>query len=321
MIWFLLVWVLSSISPLPGVMRILSCMIFNVILILIFCLISLPYQLFFIDFILFVRTFFVLSVHTNDLSLILFNPLLFIWVIFWIIVVFILWLVLAIIFINLIPDVWVNPASMLVNVLWLWVLLTLLGWCRLSMTLTVLLLLTASLLILPLKLLALVELVADSSVVDWTTLDVLESVVVTIYFQIIGNYVLDSIVVTHYFYGVNNSKLASFWENLVVVTRYQHIWNSDSWSYFDFAIMASQDYVITRFHQSHAHRMIGDVDWTFHSSRAWHVLASSTSTWVLLVGILHVRHPTLASKSITKVLLEIYNEHKRYEFLMFFIFS
>ena len=299
-------------------MRILCCLIFNVVFILILCLICLPYQLFFIDFILVIRTFFVLSVHTNYLSLILFNPLLIIRVVFWIFVVFILWLVLAIIFINFIPDMWINPTCILMNVLRLWVLLTLLVWSRLAMTLTVLLLLRTALLALSLKLLTLVELVADSCVVDWTTLDVLESVVMTIYFQIIGDYVLNSIVVTHHVYSVYNTKLASFWENFVVVTRYQHIWNCDSWSYFNFAIMASQDDTIARLHQSHAHRMIRNINWTFHPSRARHILASSSSTRMRLVGILHIRHPTLASKCIAKVLLEIYCKHKKSdEFLIF----
>ena len=306
----LLVWILSTTStssPLSSwIVSILCGLILDVVFILIFSFVSLSYQIFLIDLLL-VRAVFILSVHPNKLSLILLYPLLIIWVILRFISFFILRSILAFIFFDVVLNVWVD--SVLMDILWLIILLALLIWLGLAMALP-LMLVVVSMLTLPLQLMTLVELVADTCVIYWATLNMLKSIVVPIDFQVVCNYLFDSVVVAHHIYYVHDAKLASFWEDLVVVARYQHIGHRDSWSYFNFAIMTSQNYAVAWFHQSHAHWVIWNINWALQSTTgALHILTTaSSSVCMALCWELHIWHSTLVGEGISEILLEIYSK-------------
>lgn len=140
----LVIWILSAISSLL-ILWTLSGIVFDIVFILIFDIICLPYVSVFINyFVLIIRAVFVLPVHANDLSLILLNPLIIIWIIILIFPFFIFRFILPIIFIIFILDMRINSLNILMNILWLGVLLSLL----LGLWLSLLLLLTWSLLLL-----------------------------------------------------------------------------------------------------------------------------------------------------------------------------
>lgn len=136
----------------------------------------------------------------------------------------------------------------------------------------------------------------------------LKSIVMPINLQIVCNYVFDSIIVPHHIDSVHNSKLSTFWEDLVVMTCYQHVWYCNAGSNFNFAIMTSQNNTFAWLHQGHADRMILNINWTPNSSSILILTSTTSSRCMSLVSKLHIRHSStsrLVSKCISEILLEI----------------
>ena len=172
------------------------------------------------------------------------------------------------------------------------------------------------------------KLIADSCILHACTHKLLESIVVTINFESIGNDVLYTIVMTYNLYFVNHTELwlAATWtwnfrKDLVVMTSDQQIWNCVSWSDLNLAVVAPQDNSIAWLHQCHADTVVGNVDWVIDSTTVSSLIGIAMPTsltpssvdigwsllWVVDIAIVHSsRLPTEVNGS--KLLLKIYKD-------------
>ena len=219
--------------------------------------------------------------------------------------------------------------SMLIRICWICII-----WSSYIISLVSLLVLSILLLTLIdvwswLVLMALCELITNSIVLHVCVYEMLESIIVSMYFHWVWNYIFYTIIVTGDFYLFNNAIRACrvtwryFWKNLVIMASYEQIWNCIAWSNFNFAIMSSKNHIVTWFCKSHADTMVWDVYWIINLLWYIHMGNSSSKIWMLfswimsstristlrILRILDVcvsHHSRLMTKCISKLLLEIY---------------
>ena len=111
---------------------------------------------------------------------------------------------------------------------------------------------------------ALMELVANSLIVHLGECNLLKPIVMTLDFQGVRNYCLHPVVMAVNFDTVDHSRLAclrrNLGEDLVVVPRDLEVTNCIPGADLDLAIVAPEDTVISRFHESHTDRVVGNID-------------------------------------------------------------